>query len=39
MYKYIIKHYLLKNIVKLEKGINNRFRNVQFEDFYKKKNK
>ena len=34
MYKYIIKHYLLKNIVKLEKGINNRFRNVQFEDFY-----
>ena len=36
MYKYIIKHYLLKNIVKLEKGIITDFETCNLRTFTKK---
>ena len=37
MYKYIIKHYLLKNIVKSEKGIITDFETCNLKTFTKKK--
>ena len=39
MYKYIIKHYLLKNIVKSEKGIITDFETCNLKTFTKKTNK